>query len=68
MPLSHAHSQTASCVIFVGSYVDLVHLSFFVGIVLFFVFLRTEFKRNEEECRWRIVSEKRVRFDSHYGR
>eukprot|EP01128_Nolandella_sp_AFSM9_P008814 TRINITY_DN5484_c0_g1_i1.p1 TRINITY_DN5484_c0_g1~~TRINITY_DN5484_c0_g1_i1.p1 ORF type:complete len:331 (+),score=25.17 TRINITY_DN5484_c0_g1_i1:360-1352(+) len=53
----------SSCVIFVGSYVDLVHLSFCVGIVLFFVFLRREFKRNEEECRWRIVSERREYFD-----
>ncbi len=42
------------CVFWVASGVDLVHLLYVVGLVLYFFFLRSEYHRNMEECIWKV--------------
>ena len=43
------------CILWVGSGVDIVHLAYVVGLVLYFFFLRSEYHRNMEDCIWKTV-------------
>ena len=52
-----------SCVFWVASGVDLVHLLYVVGLVLYFFFLRSEYHRNMEECIWRTVKKFQQNWD-----
>jgi hypothetical protein len=50
-------------VFWVASGVDLVHLLYVIGLVLYFFFLRSEYHRNMEECIWRTVKTFQRGFD-----
>jgi len=45
------------------SYIDLLIILNFVSLILFFLFLRTEYLRNMEECIWTTVSQIQDTFD-----
>ena len=45
------------------SAVDLMHFSYFVSLIFFFLFLRSEYHRNMEECIWTTVSQIQDTFD-----
>jgi len=51
------------CVFVIASWVDLVHLSYIVSLLFFFLFLRSEYLRNMEECIWTTVSQIQDTFD-----
>jgi len=52
------------CIIFDSiSYIDLLSLANFLSLVLFFLFLRSEYLRNMEECIWTTVSQIQDTFD-----
>jgi len=46
-----------NCVFVVASWVDLLHLLFLASLVLFFMFVRSEYRRNMEETIWNTVSQ-----------
>eukprot|EP01113_Clastostelium_recurvatum_P025835 TRINITY_DN3104_c0_g1_i1.p1 TRINITY_DN3104_c0_g1~~TRINITY_DN3104_c0_g1_i1.p1 ORF type:complete len:310 (+),score=51.41 TRINITY_DN3104_c0_g1_i1:153-1082(+) len=52
-----------TCVFVIGSWVDFVHVMNFVSLLLFFLFLRSEYLRNMEECMWNTVSQIQDTFD-----
>jgi hypothetical protein len=49
-----------SCLLTVGSLVDVVYFCYALSLVLFFVFARLEYLRNMEECIWSHVSQIQV--------
>ncbi|GAM20664.1 hypothetical protein SAMD00019534_038390 [Acytostelium subglobosum LB1] len=51
------------CPLYVFSWVDLIQLSDFASILFFFLFLRSEYIRNVEECIWTAVSQIQDTFD-----
>lgn len=51
------------CIIWVGSAVDIIHLLYVIGLVLYFAFLRAEYLRNMEECIWHTVQRFQRSFD-----
>jgi len=51
------------CVFVVASWVDMVHLFYIVSLLFFFLFLRSEYLRNMEECIWTTVSQIQDTFD-----
>jgi hypothetical protein len=52
-----------SCVFWIGSGVDLVHLLYVIGLILYFAFLRSEYLRNMEEAIWGTVTKFQQSFD-----
>jgi len=46
-----------NCVFVVASWVDLLHLLFLASLILFFMFVRSEYRRNMEETIWNTVSQ-----------
>lgn len=52
-----------SCLLVVGSLVDVIHICYGTSLVLFFLFLRYEYNRNMEECIWSHVSQIQDTFD-----
>lgn len=53
-----------TCIIWGGiSWIDLLIIFNYVSLVLFFLFLRTEYLRNMEECIWTTVSQIQDTFD-----
>jgi len=64
LPLTIWNSIFADgCVFVVASWVDFVHLLYIVSLVFFFLFLRSEYLRNMEECIWTTVSQIQDTFD-----
>lgn len=51
----------AGCVVHALSYIDILSIVNFFALVLFFLFLRSEYLRNMEECIWTTVSQIQVR-------
>mmetsp|Transcript_19343 Transcript_19343/g.74282 ORF Transcript_19343/g.74282 Transcript_19343/m.74282 type:complete len:325 (+) Transcript_19343:144-1118(+) len=51
------------CVFYIASWNDLVHLVYGLSLVFFFLFLRSEYLRNVEQCIWKTVSRMQDRFD-----
>jgi len=51
------------CIFGIASAVDLVHLCYLCSLILFFLFLRSEYLRNMEECIWTTVSQIQDTFD-----
>jgi len=51
------------CVFVVASWVDLIHLVYFTSLIFFFLFLRSEYLRNMEECIWETVTHIQGTFD-----
>ncbi|EFA84002.1 hypothetical protein PPL_03075 [Heterostelium album PN500] len=45
------------CPLYIFSFVDIVQLSDFASLLFFFLFLRSEYIRNVEECIWTAVSQ-----------
>jgi hypothetical protein len=65
------YEYAPGCVFVVGSIVDLVHLLYLVSQIFFFLFLRSEYLRNAEECVWETVSAnegKALRFNFAFRR
>jgi len=56
MLIANSWQLAPGCVFVVGSIVDLVHLLYLVSQIFFFLFLRSEYLRNAEECVWETVS------------
>ncbi len=52
-----------NCVFYIASGVDLVHLLYVAGLVLYFFFLRSEYLRNMEQCVWSAVKKFQRNFD-----
>ncbi|KAL6077355.1 G protein-coupled receptor [Balamuthia mandrillaris] len=46
-----------NCIFWIGSYVDLIHIIYFISLLFFFLFIRSEYLRNMEECIWTTVSQ-----------
>jgi len=46
-----------TCVFVIGSWVDLIHLIYAASIFFFFLFIRSEYKRNISEYQWDAVNE-----------
>jgi len=42
----------------VFSWLDIVNVSYIIGLILFFAFLRKEFMRNKEDAIWTIIKHK----------
>jgi len=56
VPLSLWTRATGTeCVFWVASVVDLLHIFYVTGLILYFAFLRSEYLRNMEECIWGAV-------------
>ncbi|KAN0040160.1 hypothetical protein ACTA71_012050 [Dictyostelium dimigraforme] len=51
------------CPMYIFSYVDLIQLFDFASLLFFFLFLRSEYVRNQEECIWTAVSQIQDTFD-----
>jgi len=51
------------CHLYIMSYVDLIQIFDFVSLLFFFLFLRSEYVRNVEECIWTAVSQIQDTFD-----
>eukprot|EP00003_Mantamonas_plastica_P006724 TRINITY_DN1554_c0_g1_i3.p1 TRINITY_DN1554_c0_g1~~TRINITY_DN1554_c0_g1_i3.p1 ORF type:complete len:307 (-),score=61.31 TRINITY_DN1554_c0_g1_i3:61-981(-) len=51
------------CPFVVAGWVDFVHLLYFISLVFFFLFIRAEFTRNEEETIWKVVKQIQDTFD-----
>lgn len=51
------------CVFVIASWIDLVHILYIVSLLFFFLFLRSEYLRNMEECIWTTVSQIQDTFD-----
>jgi len=51
------------CVFVIASWVDIVHIFYLISLVFFFLFLRSEYLRNMEECIWTTVSQIQDTFD-----
>eukprot|EP01122_Echinamoeba_exundans_P003610 TRINITY_DN13690_c0_g1_i1.p1 TRINITY_DN13690_c0_g1~~TRINITY_DN13690_c0_g1_i1.p1 ORF type:complete len:400 (+),score=45.80 TRINITY_DN13690_c0_g1_i1:41-1240(+) len=47
------------CVFYIASWLDLVHILYFVALLFFFIFLRAEYHRNRENCLYETVAEAR---------
>jgi len=52
-----------TCIFVIASAVDLIHLCYLASLILFFLFLRSEYLRNMEECIWTTVSQIQDTFD-----
>jgi len=52
-----------TCIFVIASYVDLIHLLYLFSLIFFFLFLRSEYLRNMEECIWDTVSQIQDTFD-----
>ena len=46
-----------NCVFWLASWVDLFHVLYVTGLILYFGFVRSEFLRNMEECIWGAVQD-----------
>ncbi|EGC36483.1 hypothetical protein DICPUDRAFT_151033 [Dictyostelium purpureum] len=51
------------CPMYIFSYVDLIQIFDFASLLFFFLFLRSEYVRNQEECIWTAVSQIQDTFD-----
>ncbi|EGG22442.1 hypothetical protein DFA_04564 [Cavenderia fasciculata] len=51
------------CPLYVFSFVDLIQIFDFASLLFFFLFLRSEYVRNVEECIWTAVSQIQDTFD-----
>eukprot|EP01132_Coremiostelium_polycephalum_P006252 gene6252-7785_t len=51
------------CPMYIMSYVDLIQIFDFASLLFFFLFLRSEYVRNVEECIWTAVSQIQDTFD-----
>jgi len=52
-----------NCVFWIASWVDLLHLLYLISLACFFLFIRSEYLRNMEECIWTTVSQIQDTFD-----
>lgn len=57
LPLSFWAYILPSYCIFVFSWVDIIHVLYFISLLFFFFFIRSEYLRNQEECIWNTVSQ-----------
>jgi hypothetical protein len=57
----------SDCVFYIASGTDLIHLLYVVGLVLYFLFLRSEYLRNMEQCVWSAVKKFQRNFDFRSG-
>ena len=56
VPLSlWAAAFGTDCIFWIGNGVDLLHIFYVTGLILYFAFLRSEYLRNMEECIWHTV-------------
>jgi hypothetical protein len=51
------------CTFWVASWVDVIHIFYLPTLVCFFLFIRSEYLRNMEECIWTTVSQIQDTFD-----
>ncbi|KYQ92332.1 hypothetical protein DLAC_06296 [Tieghemostelium lacteum] len=51
------------CPMYIVSYVDFIQIFDFASLLFFFLFLRSEYSRNVEECIWTAVSQSQDTFD-----
>jgi len=51
------------CVFWLASWIDLLHLLYLPALLCFFLFIRSEYLRNMEECIWTTVSQIQDTFD-----
>jgi len=51
------------CVFVIASWVDFIHIFYIASLIFFFLFLRSEYLRNMEECIWTTVSQIQDTFD-----
>jgi len=52
-----------SCAFIVGSWIDFIVIVYIFSLLFFFIFLRSEYLRNMEECIWTTVSQIQDTFD-----
>jgi hypothetical protein len=64
LPLYYwAQILPGNCVFWVASWVDFVHVLYFISLFFFFMFIRSEYLRNMEECIWTTVNQIQDTFD-----
>jgi len=51
------------CVFYIGNWADFINSIYFFSLVFFFLFVRSEYLRNLEECIWNTVSQIQDTFD-----